>query len=65
MIDIADVKTLTLKPGQTLVVQIENQLPFHLMEKLKGRFQEVFPNNKLMVIGKDVQLMVIDNERTN
>jgi hypothetical protein len=65
MIDIADVKTLTLKPGQTLVVQTETLLPASIRERLRNGLQEVFPNNKVLVIGKDLQLMVVDDERTN
>ena len=65
MIDIADVKTLTLKPGQMLVVQTEQQLPKNLKERLHNQFQELFPNNQVLVIEKSLQLMVIDDELKN
>lgn len=60
MIDIADVKTLTLQTGQMLVVQTESLLPSHLVERLRNEFQGLFPNNKVLVIDKSLQLMVIE-----
>jgi len=65
MIDIEDVKILTLKPEQTLVVQTDMLYPKHLMEKLRNEFQAVFPNNRVIIIDKSLQLIVIDDEQTN
>jgi hypothetical protein len=65
MIDIEDVKTLTLKPGQTLVVQAMTLLSSNLRERLRNEFQGLFPDNRVIIIDKDLQLMVIDDERTN
>ena len=65
MINIEDVKTLTLQPGQTLVVQIEKAYPSSALEQLRGQFEGVFPDNRVLIIDKRIQLMVIDEEPTN
>ena len=65
MIDIADVKTLTLKPGQTLVVQTDRLFPSQLIEQLRDKFLDLFPDNRVIVIDKSLQLMVIDDEQKN
>ena len=62
MIDIADVKTLTLKPGQILVVKLNSNYPVKMLEQVKDKFSELFPDNKVLVIDSSMELMVIDNE---
>jgi len=65
MINIEDVKTLTLKPGQILVVQTERLYPSSFVEQLSKSFGDLFPDNKVLIIDNSLQLMVIDDEPTN
>ena len=65
MINIEDVKTLTLKPGQTLVVQTEKVYPSSFIEQLRGQLLGVFPYNRVLIIDKSLQLMVIADEPTD
>jgi len=60
--DIEDVKTLTLKPGQILVVKLTSKCPTTMLEQIKDKFSELFPDNKVLVIDSSMELMVIDNE---
>ena len=65
MIDIEDVKTLTLKPGQTLVVQLKTKCPVESAARLRDQFSGLFPDNRVLIIDSDMELMVIDDEREN
>lgn len=60
MINIEDVKTISLKPGQVLVVQTEAKLTPSQMIHLKGYLEEIFRDNKVMIIDKSIQLLVVD-----
>lgn len=64
MIDIEDVKTLTLQPGQTLVVQLKTKFPVDVAARLRDQFSGLFPDNPVLIIDSDMELMVIDNKRT-
>lgn len=65
MINIEDVKTISLKPNQVLVVQIEAKLTPSQMIQLKGYLEEVFRDNKVMIIDKSIQLLVMDGVRND
>ena len=62
MINLEDVKTLSLKPGQVLVAQTETLLPHAIRQQLQQYFQGAFPRNKIIVIDKSIQLLVVDEE---
>lgn len=59
-IDIEDVKTLTLQPGQVLVVQIDTR-PKEVVDRIMQQFKELFPDNKVLVLDKGIKLAVIDS----
>ena len=62
MINIEDVKTISLKPNQVLVVQTEANLSPRLMIDLKGYLEDIFRDNKVMVIDKSISFLVVDPE---
>ena len=62
MINIEDVKTISLKPNQVLVVQTEAKLNQDQRMQLKGYLENIFRDNKVMVIDKSTNLLVVDKE---
>ena len=62
MIDIEDVKTLSLKPGQILVVKLTKIYPIEAIEPVVNQIKNSFPNNQVWILDSDIELMVIDNE---
>ena len=61
-IDIEDVKTLTLKENQTLVLRIGRKTYKQTdLTILKGQLQVCFPNSKVLVLDKDIELSVIED----
>lgn len=65
MIDIEDVKTLTLKPGQVLVLQTNLTVEKKVLETLYAHLEKLFPDNKVMILDDRFQLLVIDHESEN
>ena len=61
MINIEDIKTITLKPGQVLVVQTETRLPPRVAEDWKKQLEPLFPNNQVLIIDKSISLSVVDS----
>ena len=62
MINIEDVKTISLKPNQVLVVQTEAKLLPRQMITLKGYLEDIFRDNKVMIVDKSTSLLVVDQE---
>ena len=62
MIDIEDVKTLSLKPKQILVVKLTKIYPIEAIEPVVNQIKNSFPNNQVWILDSDIELMVIDNE---
>lgn len=58
-IDIEDVKTLTLRPDQVLVVQV-NTRPKEVIDRLRSQFEGLFPDNKVVFLDKNIKLAVVD-----
>lgn len=59
-IDIEDIKTLTLQSGQVLVVQIDIR-PKEVVDRIMEQFTGLFPNNKVVVLDKNIKIGVIDS----
>ena len=64
MIDFEDVKTLSLKPGQTLVVKIDGLITREMQERIHQAFASRAPmlEERLAVIDKTITLSVVDAE---
>lgn len=64
MIDIADIRRLNIKSGETLVVQVNGPIRQealgHLCDAIKGKIPE---GVKLMVIDESVSLAVITQDQ--
>ena len=63
MINIEDVKTISLKPNQVLVVQTESKLNQDQRTQLKHYLEAIFRDNKVMIIDKSISLLVVDPEK--
>lgn len=62
MINLEDVKTISLKPNQVLVLQTELPLRYEHRQQLKDYVEHIFPHNRVMIIDKSIQLLVVDQE---
>lgn len=65
-IEIEDIKTLSLKPGQLLLIQVDPKLPLskikEYMKDVGQKFRSVIPNEeiKILVIGSGTSLSILD-----
>lgn len=64
MINIEDVKTISLKPNQVLVVQTEAKLSPSQMIQLKGYLEGIFRDNKVMIVDKSISFLVVDQDKS-
>lgn len=62
MLTIEEVKTLTLKPNQTLVVKVSNMKSNDDKRHLKQCLSSYFPDNKVIVHDGFIDLSVIEDE---
>ena len=62
MIDIEDVKTLSLKPGQILVVKLTKRYPIEAIEPALNQIKNSLKHDKVWILDPDIELMVIDDE---
>ena len=62
MINIEDVKTLKLEPGQILLVQVDQIISNEQMYYIREKFETVAPvlKDRILIVGKGVTLSVID-----
>ena len=61
LIDIEELKTITLKQNQTLIVKIGKIQSSTDRMALKLAFEGVFPNNKIIIIDKSMDLSAIED----
>ena len=64
MIDIEDVKRLTLGPKDILVVKVDAHLSREMVERIQYSFSDGFPQhaNKIMVLDKTMSLAIVEQE---
>ena len=63
-VEVEDLKIITLKPGDTLVVRFSDLLPSSWLRSFKAGFIELFPDNKLLIISNKIELYkVIRDEK--
>ena len=62
MIDIEDVKTIKLGPGQVLVVKCDVTLSGDMAERLRHKIEGVAPmlKDRLLILSKEISLAVVD-----
>ncbi|SFM00560.1 hypothetical protein SAMN03159423_4865 [Bradyrhizobium sp. NFR13] len=64
MIDIEDVKRLTLGPKDILVVKVDGHLSTEMTARLKSQHLSGFPGleNKIMVLDRTTSLAIVEQE---
>jgi hypothetical protein len=60
MIDIEDIKTLTLRPDQVLVIQFDTR-PKDVVDRITQQFKDLFPNNKVVFLDSKIKIGVMDS----
>jgi len=60
-IEIEDVKTLTLKEGQVLVVQFDTRYTKDIFINLSESICKAFPNNRVVFLDNRIKLAVVDS----
>ena len=60
-IEVEDLKKITMLPGETLVVRCTQPVPRSL-EAFRNGFNELFPNNKLMIIPSSMEIYKLISE---
>ncbi|MDD5367469.1 MAG: hypothetical protein PHQ40_00425 [Anaerolineaceae bacterium] len=61
---IEDLKKVSLKPGDILVVKPAVQLPEAAQQRMKVMFSSIFPGHKVLVLEPGLELGVISGEET-
>ena len=62
MINIEELKTITLKPGQVVVYRCDRFLSRDKAELLFRQLEKFFPDNRVLVIDGGSELLVVDHE---
>ena len=60
MIDIEDIKTLTLRPDQVLVIQFDTRQK-DVVDRITQQFKDLFLNNKVVFLDSKIKIGVIDS----
>lgn len=63
MIEIQDIKSLSIKPGQVLVVQVDGFISTETKDRIKAAFAADAPmlEDRLLVIDKSITLAVVES----
>lgn len=61
-LEVEDLKKINMLPGETLVVRCELPVPRRLLEGFRKKFNELFPNNKLMIIPSTMEIYKLISE---
>lgn len=60
-IKLKDVKRLRLNPGDSLVVRLGEELTEEDIQRAMDNLKEVFPDNKILILGRDYELEVLED----
>ena len=65
MINLEDVKTISLGPDQVLVVQVQTRSMIKQDQRtyLTQYLENIFPDNKVMVIDESIKLLIVDQNK--
>ncbi len=61
-IEVEDLKKITMLPGETLVVRYTQPVSRRSLEDFRNGFNELFPNNKLMMIPSSMEIYKLISE---
>jgi hypothetical protein len=60
---IEDVKKISLKPGQVLVVRIDKIKNERHAHEMYSYLEYLFPNNGILIVDKTAEFMIIDHSQ--
>jgi hypothetical protein len=60
LITIEELKTITIKPGQVLVLRVSGRLSLKQREYLEATLRPVFNGAKLLILDSDTRLDVVE-----
>ena len=62
-LEVEDLKKIHILPGETIVVTCDfNQIYSAVIQSFLRRFKEIFPNNKVLIIPKGIEIYKIISE---
>jgi membrane protease subunit (stomatin/prohibitin family) len=56
--DIVHIETVSVKQGEVLVVQLEQNVDSKILLALKDKFNELFPNNDVLVFNGSLRVKI-------
>jgi len=61
-LNVEDLKTVNLSPGDTLVIRYRSDMLMRIMENFRERLKKMFPNNKILLIPEHIEIYKIISE---
>lgn len=61
----AKLSVLELEPGDIVVFSLDQNLPIHILEKIKQYFSKVIRNNEIIVLGADTEITILREKKEN
>lgn len=56
--DVVHIETVSVKQGEVLVVQLEQNVDSKILLALKDKFKELFPNNEVLIFNGAPQVKI-------
>jgi hypothetical protein len=61
----AKLSVLELEPGDIVVFQIGQNLPQHILEKIRQHLNTKIPNHTILVLNADVEMTILREKKEN
>ncbi|MFA5024985.1 MAG: hypothetical protein WC503_00560, partial [Candidatus Shapirobacteria bacterium] len=59
----AKLSTLELEPNDIVVFKLDQNLPLHILEKIRQYLEAIIPNHKILVLNADVEMTILREKR--
>lgn len=61
----AKMSVLELESGDIVVFSINQNLPFHILDKIRQKLSTVITNNEILVLGADTEITILREKKRN